>query len=132
MENWPNTMYCEWAWLTSAPDTSGLSVVAVVHVRRIALKVGQVQFRSVRYIAHCPIMIGPVPLPNCKALTATAPCPRNPSCLHTTWASGAPQRSLQMVPHSPCTYTSTRPSLEELPPTNRIGGALCRKAMRGK
>ena len=38
---------CGWAWLTSAPDTSVLAVVAVVHVRRIALAVCQVQFRSV-------------------------------------------------------------------------------------
>ena len=49
-----NTVYhrwawskCGWVWLTSAPDPGVLGVVAVVHIGRVALAVGQVEFRSI-------------------------------------------------------------------------------------
>ena len=48
------------------------------------------------------------------------PVGENPSCLHTTVASAAPQLSSQTVPHSLLWQTSTRPC-ELLPPlTKRI------------
>lgn len=45
--------------------------------------------------------------------------PVNPSILHTTLASELSQLSSHTVPQTPLAYTSTRPWLLVLPPTNR-------------
>ena len=58
--------------------------------------------------------------PNQAELIATAPCAEKPSCLQTTSASAWSQPLLQMVPHSPCTRSSTRPSYSVAPPTRRV------------
>ena len=57
--------------------------------------------------------------PNNAPLIGTAPCAEKPSCLQTTSASAWSQPSSQMVPHSPCTRSSTRPSYSVAPPTRR-------------
>ncbi len=48
------------------------------------------------------------------------PIAENPSCLHTTVASGADQKSSHTVPHVMFMQISTRPSRMEAPPTRRI------------
>ena len=47
------------------------------------------------------------------------PVETNPSCLHTTTASFAPQESSQTVPHTLLLQISTRPSVIAVPPTSR-------------
>ena len=61
--------------------------------------------------------------PNEALLIATAPCAEKPSCLQTTSASAWSQPLSQMVPHSPCTRSSTRPSYSVAPPTRRVVAA---------
>ena len=60
--------------------------------------------------------IWPVPAPKKALVLATALNVEKPSCLHTTLASGGPQRSSHTVPQVLPMQNSTRPSLAELPP----------------
>lgn len=60
--------------------------------------------------------ICPVPAPKNAWVLATALKVEKPSCLHTTLASGVPQRSSHTVPQVLLMQTSTRPSLAEVPP----------------
>ncbi len=52
------------------------------------------------------------------------PVSLNPSCLHTTLASGAFQKSSQTVPHPSLLQTSTRPSYWFLPPTSLMSPSV--------
>lgn len=56
----------------------------------------------------------------CRSNTVVVSYPRF-NCRHTTSASTSSQWSLQMVPHLPLWYTSTRPSKTSRPPTNLKG-----------
>ena len=63
--------------------------------------------------------ICPVPAPKYACVLAMGFIVENPSCLHTTLASGVPQKSSHTVPHVLALQISTRPSFGPLPPTNR-------------
>lgn len=63
--------------------------------------------------------MAPVPCPKKALKRARAPVSENPACLQATEASTVPQESSHTVPQSLFTQTSTRPSVETLPPTRR-------------
>jgi hypothetical protein len=62
--------------------------------------------------------IGPWPGPNKAPCDACSPLPQ-PSCLHTTWASGRSQPWSQTVPHWPWIKISTLPEQELFHPLTR-------------
>ena len=73
------------------------------------------------------IQILPEPSPNSRSSTAKPP--ENPSWVHTTAAFIWSQESSHTVPHWLSWKTSSRPSSELVPPTNRMPGMLCLKEL---